>query len=252
MNFNKYLIIFLILVPISCTKNANNITKDFSFTDRFTNKGFTLVFDDILFQENIIDKKMDDRSYFIFQRNLKKNSTVKITNLLNNKSVIAKVKSNKSNYPLFFNSVITKRISEDLEINQDEPYVEIALITNNSSFIAKKAKTWEEEKEVAEKAPIDGIVINDLNKTKVKKKVDKSNKFLYSIKIADFYYKKSAQQMVERIKNKTSIKRYKVLSLSKTKFRVILGPFNDINSLKNSYNNVLLLNFENLEIIRYD
>tara|TARA_E500000331_G_scaffold282522_1_gene276212 strand:- start:17 stop:775 length:759 start_codon:yes stop_codon:yes gene_type:complete len=252
MNFNKYLIIFLILVPISCTKNANNITKDFSFTDRFTNKGFTLVFDDILFQENIIDKKMDDRSYFIFQRNLKKNSTVKITNLLNNKSVIAKVKSNKSNYPLFFNSVITKRISEDLEINQDEPYVEIALITNNSSFIAKKTKTWEEEKEVAEKAPIDGIVINDLNKTKVKKKVDKSNKFLYSIKIADFYYKKSAQQMVERIKNETSIKRYKVLSLSKTKFRVILGPFNDINSLKNSYNNVLLLNFENLEIIRYD
>jgi len=252
MNFNKYLIIFIILVPISCTKNANNITKDFSFTDRFTNKGFTLVFDDILFQENIIDKKMDDRSYFIFQRNLKKNSTVKITNLLNNKSVIAKVKSNKSNYPLFFNSVITKRISEDLEINQDEPYVEIALITNNSSFIAKKTKTWEEEKEVAEKAPIDGIVINDLNKTKVKKKVDKSNKFLYSIKIADFYYKKSAQQMVERIKNETSIKRYKVLTLSKTKFRVILGPFNDINSLKNSYNNVLLLNFENLEIIRYD
>lgn len=252
MNFNKYLIIFLILVPISCTKNANNITKDFSFTDRFTNKGFTLVFDDILFQENIIDKKMDDRSYFIFQRNLKKNSTVKITNLLNNKSVIAKVKSNKSNYPLFFNSVITKRISEDLEINQDEPYVEIALITNNSSFIAKKTKTWEEEKEVAEKAPIDGIVINDLNKTKVKKKVDKSNKFLYSIKIADFYYKKSAQQMVERIKNETSIKRYKVLSLSKTKFRVILGPFNDINSLKNSYNKAAILDFENLEIIRHD
>ena len=137
MNFNKYLIIFLILVPISCTKNVNNISKDFSFTDKFTNKGFTLVFDDILFQENIIDKKMDNRSYFIFQRNLKKNSLVKITNLLNNKSVIAKVKSNKSNYPLFFNSVITKRISEDLEINQDEPYVEIALITNNSSFIAK-------------------------------------------------------------------------------------------------------------------
>ena len=58
--------------------------------------------------------------------------------------------------------------------------------------------------------------------------------------------------MVERIKNETSIKRYKVLSLSKTKFRVILGPFNDINSLKNSYNNALLLNFENLEIIHHD
>ena len=56
------------------------------------------------------------------------------------------MKSNKSNYPLFFNSVITKRISEDLEINQDEPYVEIALITNNSSFIAKKTNMCIEQK----------------------------------------------------------------------------------------------------------
>ena len=75
----------------------------------------------------------------------------------NNKTVIAKVQSNKTNYPIFFNSVITKRISEDLEIDINEPYVEISLISNNSSFIAKKSKTWDEEREVAEKAPIDGI-----------------------------------------------------------------------------------------------
>ena len=39
---------------------------------------------------------------------------------------------------------------------------------------------------------------------------------------------------------------------TKTNFRVILGPFNDINSLKNSYNKAAILDFENLEIIRHD
>ena len=58
--------------------------------------------------------------------------------------------------------------------------------------------------------------------------------------------------MIKRIRNETSIKNFKVLALSKTNFRVILGPFNDINSLKNSYNKAAILDFENLEIIRHD
>ena len=77
-------------------------------------------------------------------------------------------------------------------------------------------------------------------------------KFSYSIKIADFYYKKSALQMLDRIRNETSLKNFNIISLSKTKFRVILGPFNDINSLKNSYNKTTVLNFDNLEVIRND
>ena len=47
---------------------------------------------------------------------------------------------------------------------------------------------FEEEKSVAEKAPVDGIQINDLNQKKKKKKI-KKQKFSYSIKVADFYYK---------------------------------------------------------------
>ena len=58
--------------------------------------------------------------------------------------------------------------------------------------------------------------------------------------------------MLDRIKNETSLKKFKIVPLSKTNFRVILGPFSDINSLKNSYNDITVLNFENLEIIRHD
>ena len=252
MNFKNIIFIFAIILLNSCVNDIKIASKPLQESEKFSNKGFTLMFDESLLKKDIISKKIDNRSYSIFQKSLKKNSNVKITNLLNNKSVIAKVVSNKAKYPFFFNSVITQRISEDLDINIDEPYVEIVLISNNSSFVAKKTKTWEEEREVAEKAPVDGIVINDLNKEKIKKKMVKSDKFSYSIKIADFYYEESAVEMLDRIKNETSLKKFNIVPLSKTNFRVILGPFSDINSLKNSYNKVTVLNFENLEIIRHD
>ena len=59
-----------------------------------------------------------------------------------------------------------------------EPYVEIVLIPKGSTFVAK-AKTFDEERSVAEKAPIDGIQINDLNKKKTKK--NKKTKFFFFI-----------------------------------------------------------------------
>ena len=36
-------------------------------------------------------------------------------------------------------------------------------VLDNNSFIAKKSKTYEEEKNVADKAPVDTISINNLN-----------------------------------------------------------------------------------------
>ena len=175
MNFKYYLIIPIILFLSNCSNNVN--LKKFTTVENFSNKGFTLVFEDKLYDDKIVDKKIDNRSYLIFQKNLRKNSSVKITNMLNNKTILAKVASNKTNYPYFYNSVISERIAEDLDIDLDEPYISISLISNNSSFIAKKTKTWEEEKEVAEKAPVDGIEINDLNKVKTKKKTIKTKNF---------------------------------------------------------------------------
>ena len=39
----------------------------------------------------------------------------------------------------------------------------LLLVSKDSAFVAKKAKMFEEERTVAEKAPVDGIQINDLN-----------------------------------------------------------------------------------------
>ena len=128
--------------------------------------------------------------------------------------------------------------------------MQIVLISKDSTFVAKKTKTFDAEKKVAEKAPIDGIQINDLNKDNQKKEIVKKNKFSYSVKIADFYYKDTAQIMLSRIKNETSLDDPIIQELSKTKFRVLIGPFNDIKSLKETFEQLKLLNFENLEILK--
>ena len=179
-----------------------------------------------------------------------KNSYIKITNPINQKSIIVKVGSNKVNFPEFYNSVITLRVAEELSLDLDEPYVDLFLISKESSFIAKKAKTFDEEKKVAEKAPVDGITIDNLGNTNKKEKEIKIVKFLYSIKVADFYYKDSANKMIDRIKNETNLKDPSIKKISNTKYRVLLGPFNDIKKLEKSFNEIKSLNFENLEILK--
>ena len=53
--------------------------------------------------------------------------------------------------------LVSKRIASELELNDDEPYIIIEEIVDNSAFIAKKAKTFDEEKKVANKAPVEKI-----------------------------------------------------------------------------------------------
>ena len=167
------------------------------------------------------------------------------------KTVIAEVISNKVEFSDFYNSVITLRIAEELSLDLNEPYIDLVLISNNSTFIAKKAKTFDEEKNVAVKAPVDGIKIDNLGNSNQPKKVPPiKNNFKYSIKIADFYYNQSAINMAERIINETNIKNPVVKKISNTKYRVLLGPFNDIKTLEESFNEIKSLNFENLEILK--
>ena len=221
------------------------------FDREYTNQGFALIYDENLFNKKSISKKLDNRGLFIFHTKIRKNSFVKITNPENTKTVIAQVISNKAIFSNFYNSVITKRIVDELLLDENEPYVELSLISNESTFVAKKAKTFDEEKKVAQKAPVDGITIDNLGTVEKKElpKTSQSN-FLYSIKIADFYYKDSAENMIQRIKDETKITNPVIKKLSQTKYRVLLGPFNDIKKIQESFDEIEKLNFENLKIIK--
>ena len=56
--------------------------------------------------------------------------------------------------------------------------------------------------------------------------------------------------MIDRIKTETTIVDIKLIKLSQTNYRVLLGPFNDINSLRESFEKMNSLYFENLEILK--
>ena len=252
MNYKILISIISIFFLTSCEQNYINqkVTNQQIF-DEYKNTGFALIYTDILKKEKKITKKIDNRSLIIFHKKLKKNSFVKITNPMNQKTIIAEVISNNVQFSDLYNCVITSRIAEELSLDLNEPYIDLILISQNSTFIANKAKTFDEEKKVAEKAPIDGIKIDNLgDDIKQSKEVVKDRYFRYSIKIADFYYKNSAQNMTSRIINETNVKNPIIKKISKTKYRVLLGPFNDIKKLEIIFNEIKLLNFENIEILK--
>ena len=250
MNYIKYLFLFFVLFSCSTPvvdnkKIVNNFTGE-----AFSNKGFALLYNPNLKKEKKISKILDNRSLIIFQKNLKKDTKVKVTNLINNKSILVTVGSSNI-YPSFYNSVISERIFNKLEIDEKEPYVEILEVLESSTFLAKKAKTFDEEKEVAEKAPVETISINDLSKDKKEPVKAKNNKsFKYIIKVADFYYKNTAIIMKKRIIDETKIKNVKINKLSSNNFRVYLGPFKDLKSIEKAFNDMDIIDFENLEIIK--
>ena len=72
MNF-KIILIFILFLYSCETKNINISDRDIiSPSTSFSNRGFALVFDEGLKKKKIINRKIDNRSLVVFQRNLKK------------------------------------------------------------------------------------------------------------------------------------------------------------------------------------
>ena len=248
----KILLFFFLTLIFSCTDKSSEINYKKNFI-HYSNKGFALVYDDKFFKNKIINKKLDNRSLQIFNNNLKSETPVRITNLINGRFLIAKV-GKKSNYPIFYNSVITKRIAEDLLIDMNEPYVKIQTINQNNSFIIGKAKTFKEEKKVANKAPVESITIKNIgNNSNIIKKtnITKNNSnFKYIIKIAELYFEDSANLLKNRLIDDYNITGIKIEKISNNSYRVYKGPFKNLDSIKNAYNDIVRLKFENIEIIK--
>jgi len=155
MNYRLFITLLLSFLLLGCVEKADTKFKktQTDFENRYKNSGFALIYNSDL--KDI--KKIEPRSLNIYHKSLKKKSLVKIINPENNKYLIAEVKSNRIKFSNFYNSILSLRIAEELELNLDEPFIELVSITKDSTFIAKKAKMFDEERSVAEKAPVDGI-----------------------------------------------------------------------------------------------
>ena len=141
MNFKKLILIISIFFLSACNQfDQNDKNLVFISDQKYSNTGFALIYDDELKKEKKISKKIDNRSLLIFHNKIKKNSYVKITNPINDKSIIAEVISNNVTFSSFYNSVITQRIAEELSLDPKEPYIDLVLISKSSTFIAKKQR----------------------------------------------------------------------------------------------------------------
>ena len=89
MKFRNIFFLLSLTFIFACDQYGGQNTKKVNFkpAQKYNNIGFTL-----LYNENLDLKKLDQRSLEIFHKKLKAKSQVKITNPLNNKSLIAKIK----------------------------------------------------------------------------------------------------------------------------------------------------------------
>ena len=245
----KFKYFFLIFFLFSCVEDVKLINRNnIQVKKTFISKGFTLIYNDNLIKKKTIKKRIDGREYVILHSFLERNTYVKILNPINSKTVIAKVKY-KTNYPIIYNSVITNRIAEELELNYEDPYVEIIEIRKNDTFIAKKAKTFDEEKNVANKAPVTDININVISNESENTEI-RSKKNEYIINIGEYYYLDSAKIVKNRLINEANLTNVKIKKISENKFRVYVGSYSLFNAMKDPYFAISKLGFEHLDVIK--
>jgi len=216
----------------------------------YSNKGFALIYSEDA--NNSLEYKLDNASINILSPNLPNGTPVRITNIINGKSLLTVVK-NKTILPIYYNSVITNRIASELSINPSEPYVHIETINSNKLYVANDVKTFDEEKEVANKAPVDDIMVQSISLETEKKESKIENfvtNFNYIIKFADFYFEDSAIMLKNRLFEEHNIENIQIKKLSQNNFRVYKGPYKDFEKLKKGFHNIENLDFDSIEIIK--
>ena len=216
----------------------------------YFSKGFALIYEDSIFENKIVNKRLNNDQNYVLHSFLKNNTLVSISNPFNSESITVKVRKSFE-YPSIYNIVITKKMAENLDLDINNPYVEVLTLKTNDKFIAKKASTFEEEKNVADKLPVTSIDISDLSASspEIEKKKKKKKKASYIISVADFYFFESAETAKKRFEKEANLTNIKIKKISENKYKVYFGPYNSFNSMKDTYLILSELGFDNLNII---
>ena len=193
MNLNTIVLLLISTIFLnSCADYKTDRTTKKKKKQYYSSMGFALIYSDHHYLNKVINKKIKNDDSVAMHNLLKINTPIKIINPDNSKFIVTKIYK-KADYPKIFNVVISRKIASFLELDFNNPYVEIIETKKNKTFIAKKSETFEEEKNVSEKAPVDEVKMDDLVKdeTKIEKKKVVSKNFI--LVISDFYYLDSAK-----------------------------------------------------------
>ena len=240
----KFKLFFIFIFTLSCSSNLTTINQK----KTFTSKGFALIYNKVDYDNKIIKGKMNNDIMQISHQNLKTGTLIKIINSKNKKNITLK-NIKRIQYPDFYKILITKAVAKKLELNPDVPIIEIIEIKKNKSFIAEKAKIFNEEKKVTSKAPVGSVQISNISKNKVHlKKADSDPIFIhiasfYSIDTAKFLKQRIIKELINYDNNKLNIKK-----INNKETQLLSGPYTSVNLLKNDYIKLKNFGFEELNI----
>ena len=241
MKFKSLLLLFILS---SCTAHYTKQDNKKSYSA----SGFAYIYNESDYEAKKILKKMNNESFQISHKDLRPGTLLKLINPKTKESLVLKnVKQIK--YPDFYKVLITKPVAEKLKINTELPLIEVLEIKKNKSFIAEKAKIFNEEKKISSKAPVTSVKIANISKKK--KIILKKNIQNIYILVASFYTNEAANILKKRIINETNnydVKKLRIKKRSDKEFEVLSGPYKSINLLKNDYIDLKKFGFEELDI----
>ncbi len=218
----------------------------------YNSKGFAYIYNDEDYKNNIIKGKLNNSLLQVSHASLKNNALIKIINPKTNDSLTIR-NFKRIEYPDFYKILITKKVAEKLNIQSDLPLIEILEIKKNKSFIAKKAKIYNEEKKISSNAPITSVKISNISKNKKTDRTNTKDKFV--ILIGTFYTNDTAKFLKKRIIKEIpdyDVKKLQIRKKSNKQTDLISGPYNTINFMKNDYILLKKFGFEELDIITYE
>tara|TARA_B100001057_G_C22810156_1_gene935088 strand:- start:810 stop:1550 length:741 start_codon:yes stop_codon:yes gene_type:complete len=240
----KFKIIILTLLLFSCSSNYTKLDK----REPYYSKGFAFITDEEKLKENFTKSKNNNLRQRAFNKFLRPNTLVKIINPDTKDYIILK-NSISGKYPDFYKVSISNSVANEINLDKKLPLIEILEIKRNKSFVAKKAKIFNEEKKISTNAPVTSVKIANISKNKnIKKK--KTETKIY-IQIASFYSEGSATFLKERILSKISNfdkNKLKIVRKSNKKINLYSGPYNSISLVKKDYIKLAEFGFEDLDI----
>ena len=244
----KFKIFFLLFLILSCSPHYTKLDNKKAYNAT----GLALIYDVNDYKNKIIKYKMNNDILQIAHQNLKTGSLIKLINPKTKEYLVLK-NYRKIKYPDFYKIMITKPVADKLKLSNELPVIEIIEIKKNKSFIAEKAKIYQEEKKISSNAPVTSVKKENFSKKKNKAK-KKKNEDIY-ILIASFYTKNSADFLRKRINEEIPSydnRKLKIKKKNSKEIQLISGPYKSINLLKNDYIDLKNFGFEELDIIIND
>ena len=240
----RFKIIILTLILFSCSSNYTKLDK----REPYYSKGFAYILKEEKSKKNSPASANEYSRQKVFNKFLRPNSLVKIINPDTKDYIILK-NSISGKYPDFYKVSISNSVANKLNLDKKLPLIEVLEIKKNKSFVAKKAKIFNEEKTISSNAPVTSVKISNISKNKNIKKKKIENKIY--IEIASFYSEDSAIFLKKRILSEIpnyDKKKLKIVRKSNKKINLFSGPYNSISLVKNDYTKLADFGFEDLDI----